>query len=122
MELPHQRRQNVGCLKIEVVTWTVQVGWHHADEVASILPTIGLRSFDSRDLSHRIPLVRGFEFARQKSIFAKGLGRILRVNARAAKDQNLFRDRPMGGFENVYLDQQVVTNEVRWIRAVRQDA
>ena len=36
----HQSRDNMGILHIEVVVWTIDIGWHNTSEHASMLLVI----------------------------------------------------------------------------------
>src|SRR3954452_5932735 len=57
VRLADQRRQDMTRAKIEIVTGSVKIGRHCRNEVTAVLPAVGLRELDARDLGHGIPLV-----------------------------------------------------------------
>ena len=43
--------------EIEIVAWTIEIGGHRRDEVATIFSSIGLTKLEPRDLGNGIPLI-----------------------------------------------------------------
>ena len=89
MRLAHQRRKDVARLQIEIVAGAVEIGRHRRDEVAAILPAIGLAQLDAGDLGDRVPLVGGLERAGEQRVLADRLRRKLRIDAGRAEKQQL---------------------------------
>ncbi len=52
--------------QVEIVTRAVKVGRHDGDEVAAILPAVGLTELDAGDLGDGIPLVGRLQSTREQ--------------------------------------------------------
>ena len=108
--------------QVEIVARAVEVGRHDRDEVAAILPAIGLAELDAGDLGDRIPLVGGLQRAGQQGAFGNGLRRQPRINARGAHQQQLLDLGATRCLDHVRLDHQVVVDELGWPGVVGIDA
>ena len=89
VRLADQRRQDVARLQVEVVAGAVEIGRHRRDEVAAVLPAIGLAQLDAGDLGDRVPLVGRLERAGQQRVLGDRLRRELRIDAGRAEEQQL---------------------------------
>ena len=54
VHLADQRRDDVAGREVEIVAGAVEVGRHGADEVAAVLPAVGLAQLDAGDLGQRV--------------------------------------------------------------------
>ena len=122
VEPPNHRGQHMAVFWMVVVTWAIQVGRHGADEVAPVLVAVGVAHFQSRDFGDGVRLVRGLQRTSQQRVFAHGLGRVLRVDARTAQKKQLLDARPSTSLNHVGLHLEVVEQEVCLVGIVRMDA
>ena len=70
-----------------VVTWPVQICWHHGMKQHAVLSSIVLAHFQPGDLCNRISLVRGFQRSSQKARFTHWLWRHPGINASTSQEQ-----------------------------------
>jgi len=82
VRLGYQRSHDVARNRIEIVVGSIEIGRHGRDEIASVLPPVGLARLDSGDLGDRVPLICGLERPAQKGILANRLHSEARINAR----------------------------------------
>src|SRR3569832_1999210 len=122
VELAQSRGQHVRGIEIEVVAGAVEIGGQHRHVTAAVLAAVGLTELDPRDLRYRIPLVGGFERTAQQRVLAHRLRRHLRVDARAAQEQQLFHLLLVGAVDQIARDHEIVVDEVRGITVVGRDA
>ena len=108
--------------QIEVVAGAVEVGRHRRDEVAAVLPAVGLAQLDAGDLGDRVPLVGRLERPGQQRVLGDRLRRELRVDAGRAEEQQLLDAALPGGVDDVGLDHQVVVEELGRVGVVGEDA
>ena len=38
MEPSYQGRENMGVLRVKIVSWAIEISWHHSDKTSSVLP------------------------------------------------------------------------------------
>ena len=122
VEFPDERGQDMGGLRIVVVVRPVQVRGHGADEVAAVLPAVGLAHLDAGDLGDGIPLVGGFQRAGEEVFLLQRLGGELGINAGAAEEEQFLHAGLPGAVDEVVLDLEVFVEELGWLAAVGQDA
>ena len=120
--LDHQRRHDMALHEVEIVARTVEVGRHDRDEVAAILPAIGLAELDAGDLGHRIPLVGRLERPGEQRRLGDGLRRQARIDAGRAQQHQLLDAGATRRLDDVALDHQVVVDEFGRPRVVGVDA
>ena len=48
--------------RVEIVARPIQVGRYDGDEIAAVLPPIGLAQFDSGDFGHAVPFIGRLEW------------------------------------------------------------
>src|SRR5579875_973852 len=83
--LGDQRREDMARAQVEIVAGTVEIGRRRGDEVATMLPAVGLDQFDAGDLGDGIPLVGRLERVGEECILAHRLWREPRINAGRAE-------------------------------------
>jgi len=122
VEAAHQAGDNVAGVRIKVVADAVHVARHDRERVEPVLSAIGVAHDLSGDLGDRIGQVGRLQRAGQQGLFAKGLLGLFWIDAGGPQEQELARAMAPGGVDNVGLDQQVFTNEIRALRVIGQDA
>ena len=83
---------------------------------------VGLAEFDAGDLGDRVRFVGRFQQTGQQRLLLDRLRRELRVNARAAQEEQLAHPGSVGRLDDVILDFEVVEQEVDREIVVRLDA
>src|ERR1022692_1653064 len=111
MKFTDERGQNMRGLQIIIVIRPIEVGRHHADEIAAVLAAVGLAHFDAGDFGDGVPLIRRFERASQKMLLFDRLGGEFWVNARTSEEQKLFDAGQMRPMDEVVLNLQVLKKE-----------
>ena len=59
--------------RVVVISWSVEISWHQADGVESMLFAQRFAQLDSSDFGNGLPLVSGLKGAREQGFFADGL-------------------------------------------------
>jgi hypothetical protein len=111
MELADQRGQDVRALQVVVVIGAIHISRHGADEIASVLPSVSLAHFDPGDFGNRIPLIRRLEWSGEQILLLHRLGREFRVDARAAKEEQLVYARLRSAVNQIILNLQILVKE-----------
>jgi GDPmannose 4,6-dehydratase len=122
MEFADERGQHMGGVKIVVVIRPVEVGRHGADEIAAVLPPVRLAELDAGDFGDRVPFVGRLQRAGEEVFLFQRLRGQLRVNARAAEEQELPHARAPRALDEVVLDLQILKQERRRLLVISQDA
>ena len=87
-----------------------------------MLLTIGLAHFNARDFGDGIPLVGGFQRAREQSRFRYWLRCQLGVDATATQKQKFFHAAIETGADEVGFHHDIVINEISRIGVIGQNA
>src|SRR4051812_26880439 len=122
VEAAHQRRQHVGALEIEVVVRTIEIGRHGRDEVAAILPAVGLAELDARDLGDGVGLVGGLQQAGEQILLADRLRALPGVDAGASQVEQAADGVEVGGLHHRGVDHEIVVDELRRPGGVGENA
>ncbi len=109
-------------LRVEIVAGTIGVGQHRRDEVAAMLPAIGLSQLDPGDLGDGIGLVGRLERSSQERLFRDRLGGEPWIDAARAQEEELLDALGMGGLDEVHLDSEIVVQKVGRESIVGQDS
>ena len=81
MHFADQGREDVGVLKIVIVSRPVEIGRHDADEIGAVLPVVRGTHLDAGDLGDGVGLVGGFQHAGKEMFLLHRLRRVLGVDA-----------------------------------------
>ena len=119
MKTPQQRRNHMRILKVIVVTRPVQIRRHRTVIHQPVLLPVILTQLQSRNLRHRIRLVRRLQRTRQQTILRHRLRRQPGINTRTPQKQQPTHPSSPTPLNHVQRYRQVVMNEIRRVRAVR---
>ena len=111
MELSDQRWQDVGILEVVVVVGPIHVGRHGANEIATVLPTVGLTHLDARNLGDRIPLIGGFERPGEQGFLLERLRREPGIDAGAPEEEKFRNAGTPRAMDEVVLDLKILVEE-----------
>ena len=89
VEAVDQGGQDVGVLRVKIVTRPVEVGRHGRDVMHAVLSPQCLNLKHAGDLGDRIGVVCRLERAGKQAVLTNGLASKLRVDAARAKEQQL---------------------------------
>lgn len=121
MDLANQGWQHMRLLKVEIVVGAIQVGGHHRDEVGAILKVVALTKFQSGDFGNGIRLVGVLQLARQEAILGHRLGRLARVDAGAAQEEQFFYPLEVRLVDDIVLDLEVLVDKLSAVGIVGND-
>ena len=122
MEPAQERRQDVALFEVEVVVRPVEIRRHRADEVEAVLAAVVGAELQSGDLGERVAFVRRLQRASEQRVFSERLRRVLRVNTRAAEEEEFRYAELGGGLDDVVLDAEIIEEELDLKRGVGLDA
>ena len=122
IDFAHHGRHDVRVFQVEVVGRPVEVGGHHGHVVGAILQIVALAHLEPGNFGNGILLVGVFEWRGEQGILAHGLGRILRIDARGAEEEQLLHAVQIGLLDDVALHLHVLHDEVGTVERVGHDA
>ena len=109
-------------LRVVVVIWTIEVGWHHGDIVGAVLAIEVLAVLETRDLSQGVCLVGLLQLASKQATLGHGLRREAGVDATGAEEEEFLAAILPSRVDDVHLHDHVVVHEVGESRLVGDDA
>ena len=112
MKATDQGCDNVAVFGMVIVAGSIEIGRHHTDEIASVLPAIGFRHLDAGNLGDCIGLVGRLERAGQHRVLAQGLRRKFWIDAGRAQEHQLLRAVQVRGVDDVRGNRDVVVDEL----------
>jgi hypothetical protein len=121
MKAANHRGQHVAVLGMVVVAGAIEVGRHHAAEVAAVLAVVAFAQLDAGDLGDGVGLVGRLQLAGQKRILRHGLRREPRIDAARAKEEQLACAGAPSLVDQIGFDHQVRIDELGRIAVVGVD-
>ena len=112
VQLADQGRNDVTLQRVEIVAGPIQVRRYDGDEIAAVLPPIGLAQFDSGDFGHAVPFIGRLEWAFEQRILDNRLRPHLWVHAGRPKKHELPDFGSARCLDHIRRDCQVVVEEI----------
>lgn len=122
VRLDDQGRHDMALHQVEIVARAIEIGRHDGDEVAAVLPAVGLAQLDAGDLGDGVPLVGRLQRAGEQRRLGNRLRRQARIDARGTEQHQLLDAGAARGLHDVRLDHQIVVDELGRPRVVGVDA
>ena len=122
IDLTHHGGHHVAVLQVEVIIRTIEVGGHDGNVVGAVLQVVALAHLEAGNLGNGVLLVGVLQGRGEQTVLLHGLGRVLRVDAGGAQEEQLLDAMGIGLGDDVALDLHVHHDEVGTVEHVGHDA
>src|SRR5215470_501414 len=114
--------KDMRCLKVEVISRTVQICWHQANCWKSVLGAIRGCHLESSDFCDGVRLVRRLQRTSEQILFLNGLRREPGIDTGGSEKQQFLAAVSPRRMNNVRLNREIVAQELGWTGGVGEYA